>query len=188
MSVDNDKTRELFDLMYEVRDRTTRIETETGRLAIIEEKADRAEVKANEAKLISHSNEKEIDRIDATIKWTWGIVVIIIPSLASHPVKQFKKGSNPLRKINKVRKTKKGYNVNRYIAFIGGALGGVLLFLQSLGIDLPYFTDDTIDAFVQMMESFVPLILVGYGVWKNQYIVSGKAKIQENELKKRGLK
>ena len=89
MSVDNDQTRELFDLMYEVRDRTTRIETETGRLAIIEEKADRAEVKANEAKLMSNNNEKEIDRIDGTIKWTWGIVVTIVLSVASLAVKVF---------------------------------------------------------------------------------------------------
>lgn len=89
MSVDNDQTRELFDLMYEVRDRTTRIETETGRLSIIEEKADRAEVNANEAKLMSHSNEKEIDRIDGTIKWTWGIVVTIVLSVASLAVKVF---------------------------------------------------------------------------------------------------
>lgn len=93
-----------------------------------------------------------------------------------------------MSKNNNVRKTKDGDKVKQYIAFIGGALGGVLLFLQSIGIDLTYFTDDTIDAFVQMLESFVPLILVGYGVWKNQYIVSGKAKVQENELKKRGLK
>ena len=89
---------------------------------------------------------------------------------------------------NNVRKTKDGDKVKQYIAFIGGALGGVLLFLQSIGVDLTYFTDDTIDAFVQMLESFVPLILVGYGVWKNQYIVTKKAKEQERKMKERGDK
>lgn len=93
-----------------------------------------------------------------------------------------------MSKNNNVRKTKDGDKVKQYIAFIGGALGGVLLFLQSLGIDLTYFTDDTIDAFVQMLESFVPLILVGYGVWKNQYIVTKKAKEQERKMKERGDK
>ena len=74
------------------------------------------------------------------------------------------------------------------IAMLGGALGGVLLFLQSMGIELAHFNDDTIDAFISLLESFVPLILVGYGIWKNQYLVTKKAKRQENDLKMRGLK
>lgn len=78
--------------------------------------------------------------------------------------------------------------LKQYIAFIGGALGGILLFLQSLDIEFLHFNNDTIDAFVRMLESFVPLILVGYGIWKNQYIVTKKAKEQEIDLKMRGLK
>jgi len=78
--------------------------------------------------------------------------------------------------------------LKQYIAFIGGALGGILLFLQALGIELTHFNDQTINAFTEMLLSFVPLILIGYGVWKNQYIVTGKAKVQEKELKRRGLK
>ncbi len=78
--------------------------------------------------------------------------------------------------------------LKQYIAFIGGALGGILLFLQSLGVELVHFNHQTINAFVEMLLSFVPLILVGYGVWKNQYIVTDKAKEQEKELKFRGLK
>lgn len=78
--------------------------------------------------------------------------------------------------------------IKQYIAFLGGALGGVLLFLQSLGIELTHFNNDTINAFTEMLLSFVPLVLVGYGVWKNQYIVTNKAKNQENLLKNRGMK
>ncbi len=78
--------------------------------------------------------------------------------------------------------------LKQYIAFIGGALGGILLFLQSLGIELTHFNDVTISAFTEMLISFVPLILVGYGIWKNQYIVTKQAKEQEEELKRRGLK
>lgn len=78
--------------------------------------------------------------------------------------------------------------LKQYIAFIGGALGGILLFLQSLGIELAHFNNQTIDAFVEMLLTFVPLILIGYGVWKNQYIVTKKAKDQEKELKRKGMK
>ncbi len=78
--------------------------------------------------------------------------------------------------------------LKQYIAFIGGALGGILLFLQSLGIELTHFNGETINAFTEMLMSFVPLILVSYGIWKNQYIVTKQAKEQEEELKRRGLK
>ena len=78
--------------------------------------------------------------------------------------------------------------IKQYIAFLGGALGGVLLFLQSLGLELVHFNNDTINAFTEMLLSFVPLILIGYGIWKNQYIVTHKAKNQEDLLKKRGMK
>lgn len=78
--------------------------------------------------------------------------------------------------------------ISQWIGFLGGALGGILFFLQSLGIELTHFNDSTIDAFVTMLESFVPLALVGYGIWKNQYIVTKKAKDQEVDLKMRGLK
>ncbi len=78
--------------------------------------------------------------------------------------------------------------LKQYIAFIGGALGGILFFLQSFGIEFTHFNNNTIDAFVSMLESFVPLILVGYGIYKNQYIITKKAKEQEVDLKMRGLK
>lgn len=81
-----------------------------------------------------------------------------------------------------------GDKIKQFIGFIGGALGGVLLFLQSLGIDLNYFTEDTISSFTEMLETFIPLIFVGYGIWKNQYILSNNAKNQEKDLKERGLK
>lgn len=85
MSVDNDQTKELFELMYDIRDRTTRIEAETSRLSVIEEKSDRAEAKANEAILKSNANEKEIEKVDAridrtgeNIKWMWTTAITII--------------------------------------------------------------------------------------------------------------
>lgn len=78
--------------------------------------------------------------------------------------------------------------LKQYIGLFGGALGGILLFLQSLGVELANFNNDTIQAFTDMLLTFVPLILIGYGVWKNQYLVTDKAKKQEKELKRKGLK
>lgn len=78
--------------------------------------------------------------------------------------------------------------LKQYIGFFGGALGAVLLFLQSIGLTFTHFNDDTINAFVNVLESLIPFVLVAYGVYKNTYIVTNKAKIQENELKEKGLK
>lgn len=99
-NVDNNQTRELFDLMYDIRDRTTRIETETKRLSIIEKKAEKADDKANEALLKSENNGKEISRveqdgderinkIESNIKWTWGLVVTIILGVAGMAIEIF---------------------------------------------------------------------------------------------------
>ena len=78
--------------------------------------------------------------------------------------------------------------LKQYIALFGGWLGAVLLFLQSIGVTLAHFNDDSIDAFVGVLEASVPFILVAYGVYKNSYLLSKKAKNQEELLKKKGLK
>lgn len=78
--------------------------------------------------------------------------------------------------------------LKQYIGLFGGLLGAILLFLQSLGVTFVHFNNDTIDAFVNVMESLVPFILVGYGVWKNSYIITPRAKEQEKQLEKKGLK
>lgn len=78
--------------------------------------------------------------------------------------------------------------LKQYIALFGGLLSAILLFLQALGIELSWFNDATIDAFVNVLMAAVPFILVLYGVWKNTYVVTKKAREQEAELKKKGLK
>lgn len=78
--------------------------------------------------------------------------------------------------------------LKQYIALFGGLLSAILLFLQSLGINLTWFTDDTINAFVEVLLNAVPFVLVIYGVYKNTYIVTKKAKEQEKALEKKGLK
>lgn len=78
--------------------------------------------------------------------------------------------------------------LKQYIGLFGGVLGAVLLFLQSIGLTFTHFNDDTINAFVNVLESLIPFALVAYGVYKNSYIITKKAKEQENELKKKGMK
>jgi len=78
--------------------------------------------------------------------------------------------------------------LKQYIAFIGGALGGILLFLRSIEVEFKHFNEMTIESFTSMLVSFIPLVLVGYGIYKNQYLVTKKAKRQEEELKRKGLK
>lgn len=78
--------------------------------------------------------------------------------------------------------------LKQYIGLFGGVLGAVLLFLQSIGLTFTHFNDDTINAFVNVLESLIPFALVAYGVYKNSYIITKRAKEQENELKKKGMK
>lgn len=78
--------------------------------------------------------------------------------------------------------------LKEYIALFGGLLSAVLLFLQALGIELFWFTDASIEAFINVALAAVPFVLVVYGVWKNTYVVSDRAKEQAKKLKEEGLK
>lgn len=78
--------------------------------------------------------------------------------------------------------------LKQWIGLLGGALGALLLFLQAIGVSFEHFNNDTINALVNFLTTLVPLILIGYGIWKNQYLISPKAKEQEEVLIKEGLK
>lgn len=78
--------------------------------------------------------------------------------------------------------------LKQYVALFGGWLSAVLLFLGTVGQAYDWFNQESIDAFIIVLTASVPLILVFYGVWKNTFLVTKKAKRQENELKKKGLK
>lgn len=78
--------------------------------------------------------------------------------------------------------------VKQYVALFGGWLSAVLLFLGTIGFAFERFNQDSIDAFIVVLTASVPFVLAMYGVYKNSYRLSEKAKRQEDELKKRGLK
>jgi len=78
--------------------------------------------------------------------------------------------------------------IKQYIALFGGWLAAVLLFLGTLNIKFEWFNVDSINAFVVVLSASAPLILAGFGVWKNTYVVTKQAKNQEEVLKDKGLK
>lgn len=78
--------------------------------------------------------------------------------------------------------------LKQYIGLFGGLLSAVLLFLGTLNVQFDWFNTDSIDAFIGVLVAAIPFVLLIYGVYKNTYIMTDKAKKQEKELKRKGLK
>ncbi|MFS0766021.1 phage holin [Peribacillus phoenicis] len=76
----------------------------------------------------------------------------------------------------------------QYVAMIGGALGALLLFVQSLDFQIEWFNENTINSFINFLTAVIPLGFALYGVYKNQYLLTKKSQKQEEVLKKNGLK
>lgn len=81
-----------------------------------------------------------------------------------------------------------GEKLKQYVALFGGWLSAVLLFLGTLNVSFEWFNQNSIDAFVVVLGTSIPFVLVLYGVWKNTYLVKKKAKEQEKLLKRQGMK
>ncbi len=67
-------------------------------------------------------------------------------------------------------------------------LSAVLLFLGTLNVKFDWFNQESIDALEVVLMASVPFAIAIYGVYKNSFRLSEKAKKQELELKRRGLK
>lgn len=78
--------------------------------------------------------------------------------------------------------------LKQYIGLFGGLLSAVLLFLGTLNVAFDWFNPESIGALEGVLIAAVPFILLVYGVYKNSYILSEKAKQQERVLKQRRLK
>lgn len=78
--------------------------------------------------------------------------------------------------------------IKQYVAMLGGALGGIYLFLKSLELEFKHFNEVTIESFMTMLTLVIPFIFVLYGVYKNQYLITRKARKLEEEQIKRRLK
>ncbi|KIH70039.1 phage holin [Salinicoccus roseus] len=78
--------------------------------------------------------------------------------------------------------------LKQLVAMIGGFLGALFLALQGMGIHLEWFSQEMIDLWMQVLMTAIPLAFAFYGIWKNTFIVTKKARRQEEELNKQGLK
>ena len=78
--------------------------------------------------------------------------------------------------------------LKQYIGLFGGLLSAILLFLGTLNIEFEWFNTGSISAFTAVLVAAIPFVLLVYGVYKNSYVLTEKAKKQERALKQRGLK
>lgn len=78
--------------------------------------------------------------------------------------------------------------IKQYIGFFGGFLGALYMLLKQYGIQADYIDPDKQNAIVAFLDTVVPFLMVSYGVWKNTYIATSKARKQEKVLQDAGLK
>lgn len=78
--------------------------------------------------------------------------------------------------------------LKQYIALFGGWLSAVLLFFGTLNIKFEWFNPESINAFVVVLTASVPFALMIYSAYKNTYLLSKRAKGQEEYLKRGGWK
>lgn len=78
--------------------------------------------------------------------------------------------------------------VKQFVGMVGGALASLLMFLGTINIKFDWFTTESVDAFVVVLGAMIPLGFAFYGIWKNTYLVTKKAKREEEELKRKGFK
>lgn len=78
--------------------------------------------------------------------------------------------------------------IKQYIAMFGGFLGALYLALNASGISAEWINPEKVDLWLNVLNAGLPFVLVAYGVYKNTYIVTKKAKEQEKTLKENDLK
>lgn len=71
---------------------------------------------------------------------------------------------------------------------VTGWLGAAAGVLATLNIKYEWLTPESINAFGLFLIATVMLVTTVYGVYKNSYVMTKKAKMQSNVLKQRGLK
>ncbi len=74
------------------------------------------------------------------------------------------------------------------LILVGGFLSALLFFFSTIGITFSWFTQDSINAFIWVISAFITLVINLYAVYKNTYVITKKARLQKEELMKKGLK
>ncbi|MEC5422409.1 PTS mannose transporter subunit IID [Virgibacillus sp. C22-A2] len=71
---------------------------------------------------------------------------------------------------------------------IVGFFTSVMGFLATLNVKFEWLTEASVNAFGAVIVSGVILVGSLYAVYKNTFVITAKAKIQAEELQKKGLK
>lgn len=74
------------------------------------------------------------------------------------------------------------------VILVTAALSATMLFLGTVGIAFDWFSEESINAFGVLLGAVIALSIALFGIYKNTYAITGKARRQDEELKKRGLK
>lgn len=76
----------------------------------------------------------------------------------------------------------------QFIALVGGFLGALYMALNVSGISAEWINPQKVDAWVNVLNTGIPVVLTFYGVYKNTFVVTKKAKEQEEVLKDLNMK
>ena len=74
------------------------------------------------------------------------------------------------------------------VILVTAALSALMLFLGTIGVAFDWFTEESIGAFGVLLGAVIALVVALYGIYKNTYAITAKARKQDAELKRRGLK
>ena len=90
--------------------------------------------------------------------------------------------------IKKKRVTMDKDKIKQFVALVGGFLGSLYLALNTSGISAEWINPQKVDAWVNVLNTGIPIALTFYGVYKNTFILTDKAKKQEEMLKQKDMK
>ncbi|PNZ77465.1 PTS mannose transporter subunit IID [Mammaliicoccus stepanovicii] len=71
---------------------------------------------------------------------------------------------------------------------IGGFLGAVYLALNASGFQIEWLSPQKLNAWMNVLNTGIPIIFVLYGIWKNTFILSSSSRALEQYLKEVGKK
>nr|WP_263313910.1 phage holin [Mammaliicoccus sp. Marseille-Q6498] len=78
--------------------------------------------------------------------------------------------------------------IKQFIAMIGGFIGALYLALNASGITVEWLSPQKLNAWMNVLNTGIPIIFVLYGVWKNTFIFTSRSREQEKFLKQSGRK
>lgn len=78
--------------------------------------------------------------------------------------------------------------VKQFVAMIGGFIGALYLALNASGVQVEWFNPQRLNAWMNVLNTGIPIVFVLYGIWKNTFILTNRSREQEQFLKQSGKK